>query len=517
MNNLPENNNTNEEFSTIFSAPQEHNDTVKKSKKRYKTVLALFLVVAILFGGTFAVIKLIPKKETATDTNKDIEVVALESENIKEMTVKNKNGNFKFCWEETKTKSNETGETETSINWYIKGYDKELTDSDLILNIVNNVIDIDAIRVIDKNAGVDFGFEKPVATATFETTDNKKETVYVGAKSPDNSGAYVKLASKDEIYLVGGDIDETLSFSDIDLASTQPQPALMLPEKYSEYCSGVAVEKADYVTVEGVNFPEKMVFKQITDKDVALFNSYEVIEPERRMAQNIETIFLVFTGGFNTNGAYSYDVKSETLKKLKLDKPDFVLSAVFDDYTYSYKFKKQKDGNWAVIGNDSKNVKKVTLEDCNFLSYTTTDLYNPTVFMTNIDDVSNLTIKTQKDTYSFDIAANPNGDDTNKYKVTMGKKSFKSSYFQSFWQYLCMLQAIDFETEKNVGKTELTITYNYKNKDKEPTVVTFAKENAVRYQYSVDGVAMGKVGSSDYTKILKNLERLLEGKQVVVN
>ena len=99
----------------------------------------------------------------------------------------------------------------------------------------------------------------------------------------------------------------------------------------------------------------------------------------------------------------------------------------------------------------------------------------------------------------------------------MGDKTIKSNYFQSFWQYLSSLEAIDFSTGNLNEKPELTMTYTYNKEDAKPTQITFVKESAVRYQYSIDGVAMGKIGSSDYTKILKNLERLLEGKQIVVN
>ncbi len=519
MNNLPENEKIEQEnFSTVFSNPQEHKNTAPKGKtKRTKIAIALCLAVAILIGGTVAVVKLIPERETQNGLGDDIEVISYESDDIKEMTVENQNGKFKFYSEKQDDTDKETGETITNTNWYIKGYDKEMTDSDLICAVVEDAIDIEAIREITEKTASECGFDKPVATAQFTTPDKTEETVLIGAKSPDNAGVYVKLGSKENIYLVAEALDETLGFIDLELASTEAQDAVMLDEKYSEYCNGVAVTKSDYVTVEGVNFPEKMVFAPTAEDKAAIFTPYEVVNPVKRTAQNVETMFLVFTGGFNVSGAYSYDVKDETVKALGLDSPDFILSAIFDDYTYSYKFKQQEDGDYAVIGNDSKNVKKVTLSDCGFLSYTTTDFYSPTVFMTSIEDVANLTLETEDKTYSFDIEENPNGDDINKYLIECDGKSFKSSYFQSFYQYLVMLQAIDFETERINSKPELTITYTYENKDLEPTKISFVKENAVRYQYSIDGVPMGKIGSSDYTKILKNLERLLDGKQIVVN
>ncbi len=521
MNNLPENkNNTQiEELSTVFSDPTEHKDIKKNGgTKRIKIAVSLCLAVAVLFGSTIAVIKLIPEKETGegSKTN-EITVLDYEADEIKEVTVENQNGKFEFYSEKEETQAEDTGEAVTNTYWYINGYDKEMTDSDLICNVVEDVVSVEAIREITEKNSTECGLDEPLAKAEFTTLENQSETVLIGAKSPDNAGVYVKLANKENIYLVGEALDESLSFTDLELASTKAQGAVMLDEKYSEYCNGVAVIKSDYVTVEGVNFPEKMVFAPTAEEKIALFTPYEVVKPMKRTAENVETLFMVFSGGFNVSGAYSYDVKSETVKALGLDKPDYVLSAVFDDYTYSYKFKQQEDGDYAVIGNDSKNIKRVSLSDCGFLSYTTTDFYSKSVFVTSIDEISNLTIKTEDKTYSFDIRENPKGDEIDKYIVECDGKTYNSTYFQEYYQYLCLLQCIDFKTEAINSNPELTITYEYNDEGIAPTKIDFVKESAVRYQYVIDGVPMGKVGSSDYKKILKNLERLLDGKQIIVN
>ena len=66
MENLPQNeNNINEEeFSTIFSDPTVHKRKENKGKSsKVLKIVSLVLVVAIIIGGTFAVVKLIPEKE----------------------------------------------------------------------------------------------------------------------------------------------------------------------------------------------------------------------------------------------------------------------------------------------------------------------------------------------------------------------------------------------------------------------------------------------------------------------
>ena len=66
MSDFPENEKTElneEEFSTIFSAPTAHKKTAEdiKKKKRLPIIIASFLAVAVLIGGTLGIKELIPE------------------------------------------------------------------------------------------------------------------------------------------------------------------------------------------------------------------------------------------------------------------------------------------------------------------------------------------------------------------------------------------------------------------------------------------------------------------------
>ncbi len=519
MNNLPENENNiqEDEFSTIFSNPTEHKKVEKTSKgKRLKKILSLTLVVAILLGGTFAVIKLIPKKEENEATvNEEIKVVEYESDKIEELTVKNQNGTFNFYSKVVKEEATTKGEepTETTY-WYMKKYDKELTDSDLILQVVSSVVNFTAIREINSKSVEECELDNPISTAEFVTTDDKKVKVLVGGQSPDGAGVYVKLSSSDTIYLVGNGIEETLNFTDLDFASTEAQPAINLDDKYAEYYSEETLATFDTITVSGEKFPQKLVVIPNNNELISPLIPYLVTSPIKRDATGAENLFYIFSQGFNVSGAYSYDVSNKTINSLGLNKPDYVFSAKFDDYTYTYKFKQQEDGDFAVIGNDSKNVKRVSSSDCTFLTTTITDYYSKTLFSISIQNVKNLTLKTPEKTYSFDISANTSGEG---YIIKCDGKTFRTEYFQSFYQYLCMLETMDFTVESTSEKPSLTIIYTFNDNKTPPMEVEFVKTSATKFQYSVDGVKMGKIGSSSYNKVLKYLERLLEGKSITVN
>lgn len=522
MNNDFENEKTtqiDDEFSTVFSDPAAHKQVKAKKSNKALIMVALCLVVAIIIGSGYWIVKnyAVDDGDKSTSDN-TIELVDYDAGDMKTVTVTNKNGTFTFYSESKQVVDEETGKEITQIDWYVKGYDKTFTSSGIIEQKVEQIVDFDAVRDITTKTDKDCGLENPVLTANVETLEGEKFTVLVGDQSPDNMGVYVKVSSKEKIYIVSDSLAEALNFTDIDLASTEAQGGITLSDKYDKYFSDGKLIDFDSITLSGKYFDEKLVFELNDDSLLGDYIPYLVTSPTKRSAENVDGVFSVFADGFPVSGAYAYDVKNKTLAKFGLDNPDYRLSAKFKDYTYTYKFKKQEDGYFAVVGSDSKVVKKISADEATFLYYRTEDFYSKTVFMVSIDDISNLTLKTETKTYSFDIEKNPSGsEELNKYIVECDGKVYNSSYFQSFYQYLCMLEVMDFDTEKVKGEPELTITYNYNDSKREPTVIKFYKVNATKYQCFVDGIDMGKIGSSSFKKISKNLESLLQGKQVIVN
>lgn len=519
MENLPQNeNNINEEeFSTIFSDPTVHNQKNKSGKSpRILKILSLVLIVAVIIGGTFAVIKLIPEKEDET-TSSDNKITVLDytTDDIKEITVSNKNGSFNIYSKVVEAKGEEDV---TETFWYLKGYDSDLTDSAVLESVVSDAVSFDAIRTIESKSDNECGLDKPLVVVNIKDNDGKEKIVKIGNKSPDNSGVYLKVSGKDDTYIVGKMLDEELTFTDLDFASTEAQSPIKLDDKYDDYLSDDTIISFDTITISGNDFANDIVFEPNKDEKLSGFLPYYLTKPMERAANNGDVIMSLFSQGFPVNGAYSYDAEKATLNKFGLNDPDYEVTAKFDDYTYTYKFKKQRDGDYAFVGNDSKNVKRVSVEDCGFLTYNTYDFYNKTVFIVSIDMISNLKFETVNGNYDFSISASSKGDEETKdYIVECNGKTYNATYFKSFYQFLCGLEAMEFDVEKTSQKPILTMTYSYNDKSLKPTVVEFVKINATRYQYYVDGVAMGKIGSSSFNKINKNLERLLDGKQIVVN
>lgn len=522
MDKFPEKENINEEeeFSTIFSDPEQHKTVVQKNgnKKRLKTVITALVAVAVLVSGTFAVVKLIPKKtdDTNTPALEEIEVLSQSNADYKNVTVKNKNGSFKFYSVVTKA---EDKESEDTVDWYMDGYDKAVVNTSSISQIVSSLTEISASREITEKTLEECGLENPVAKADIVTQDNGKFSVLIGNKSPDNSGVYLKLSTKDTIYLIPDSIDTILTFTELDLANADALEGLKLSDKYSSYTSEGTLSSFDSLTVSGKNFEKPVVIEANTDHALASYMPYIITSPTKRAAENNEDLFALFSSGVTVSGAYSFDVSSSTLSSLGLDNPDFVATIKILDFTYTYKFKLQSDGDYAVIGDDSVMVKKVSADSCKYLGYSTTDFYSTLVFMESIENISNLTLKTADKTYSFDITKNAESeDDDDQFLITYeGKNDIKSSEFQTFYRFCISLMCSDFTTDTFDADEALSITYTYKDKSITPVKISFKKASATKYQYTIDGTAMGKINASEFIKVDKYLQQLISGKTVTFN
>ncbi len=523
MNNFPENENNisqDDEISTVFSDPEQHKVIAVKdgNKKRLKIVITALVAVAVLVSGTFAVVKLIPEKQddTATPSLEEIEVLSQSDTDYKTVTVTNPNGSFKFYSVVTEAKDEESQDT---VNWYMDGYEESLVNTSSISQIVSSLTEISAWREISEKTLADCGLENPVVKADIVTQDDGQFSVLVGNKSPDNSGIYLKLSTKDTIYLVSDAIDTTLTFTALDMANTDALAGITVDDKYADYTDNGVLSRFDSITVSGKNFQQAVVIEANTDESLSGYMPYMVTSPTKRVAENTDGLFSLFSSGVTVSGAYSFDVSDSTLKTLGLNDPDFIATIKIQDFTYTYKFKLQSDGNYAVINDDSVMVKKVDAASCEFLGYSTTDFYSDWVFMESIDNISNLTLKTADKTYSFDIAENTESEsDDDTFIITYeGKTDIKSSEFQTFYRFCISLACSEYTTDTLQSDEVLSITYTYKDKNVTPATVSFKKASATKYQYSLNGTPMGKINASEFIKVDKYLQQLVSGKTVTYN
>ena len=536
MSDLPEkDNNLNENTeniadedgaSTVFSDPADHKKTAVKQKRRLlPIIISAVLAVAVLAGGTVAVIKLIPEREddTSTPSIETIKVLDKSSDDFKTVTVTNKSGTFKLYSEEEKDESSSSSSSSSSDSsgstvktvWYLDGYAKDVINSSSVSSIVGSAASVTASREVTAKSAAECGLESPAIKADFVTKDGAEFSLLIGGESPDGTGIYIKLSTDDKIYINDSSIDSSLEFDALSLAATDSIAGVPTSDLSSDYKDDNGdLSSFDSITLTGSNFPEKLVIAPNTDANLSTYAAYMTTSPTKRIADNVDGIFGLFKSGVSVSGAYSFDVSAASRKKLGLDNPELTAEIKVGSLTQRYSFKKQEDGGYAVWYDGAKLIKKVDASSLTFIDYKVNNYYASWVCLQSINELSNFTVKTPEKTYSFDIVYDDAEDAEETYVITYEGKKLTAENFQNFYQECISLSCSDFTVDKVSGEPAMTIVFTYSDTSRAKTDVKFVKSGAAKYQYSIDGIEMGKINSSALNKVLKHVEKVAKDESI---
>ncbi len=518
MSNIPENEKNGvtengEVFSTVFSNPEEKHKVKEevKRKKPLTKIIAFFLSLAILIGGTFAVIELIPEREEEDDyvpIMEEIEVLKLESDTFKTVSLKNQNGEFNFFSEkvENTDTSSESEEETTAVNWYLSGYERDLISSPAAAEKVEGISIITAIRKITELSPAECGLDNPSLKAEITISEDNVISLAVGSSSPDKTGYYFKYSGDENVYLISEATKANFEFNALDLANTDVMSGFPLTENMTDYMDDSnKLSTFDSITVSGKNFEESVVI--VPNPDDKLLQ-YKTVSPMTRRVEELGDIFTAFQNGITVSGAYSFDTTAKGLKEFGLDNPDFVMTMKAGGKTHTFKFKLQADGGYAAVCDGEKLIKKVDAANLSYIGYKATDFYSTWVCIEYLIDLSAFEIKYGDKSYEFIIESTENDEgELETTKVTIDGKTIDVSEFKNFYQECISLNCTDFSTDKVSGNADYTITFKYT--DKKVKTYEFFKSGASRYQYRENGVDLGKVNSSQLNKVVKALEDLV--------
>ena len=517
--------NTAEEFSTVFSDPSAHDRTEspKKKKKRLMAAIASVLAVAVFAGGTVAVIKLIPEKEedTASSPYLQEETIAdFESDDYTTLTLNNEKGTLNLYSEredasdDTDNSSDSTSTSDAEVvTWYVEGVDKELISTSSVATFVGSAITVDVVREITEKTAADCGLESP--SISFNAVDTEGETfsVKIGAESPDGSGYYLQTSLSDKIYVVGSGYVDELQVEALDFASAS-MGAFTVPDGADDYTddSGALVY-FDKLTVDSKNFSDTLVVENNPDEELSSYVGYIITSPSKRIAENVDKLFAVYTDGLTVSGAYTFDVSSESLKKFGLNDPDFKMTLEVMGTTLTYKFALQEDGYYAAVNDESKLINKVSADTLSgFIGLELTDFYSSWISLNSIDDISHFKVSAEGTVYDFAIAANEDEDAEDGYVITVNGESIDCSSFQNLYQYFISLACTDYTVDNVTASADITVDFDFH--DGSVSSIKFFKSGETRYQYSVDGIHMGKTTSASMNKFIKYLKKVAAGETI---
>lgn len=514
---------TDDEFSTIFGDPVEHRKKAGDAhkKKRLLSVIAACLAVVVLVGGTLAVIKLIPEKETedsADYTDETIQVLELEEDAVSAVTMTNSKGSFKLVPVRTETETDTDSEDSTdaaiTTTWTVEGTDQKYTSSSAIQDKVSSVISLTAISEITGKTAEQCGFNDPLYTAVIELADAENRTVEVGTASGDGLGNYLRVSGDDKIYLVEASALAELEFELLDLADTTAIPGITVTDDMADYTGDDgALTTFDTITLTGSNFAKPLVISAKNDDSaISQYFNYTITSPQKRIADNVDDLFNMFTNGLSVSGAYAFDVSAASLKAVGLDAPYLTASVKIGNTTATFKIAKVDDEYCAVVTDDSYMIRKVAASNLTFLDYDAESFYSNMVFLENIMDLSELTLTAGEESYTFGIAYDEEAESDSQFTITHNGEQITAGFFQNFYQDFVGMTFADYNTDSAVTAMDMTITVKFLDGHTES--VALAKDTATKYACFVNGERMGRVSSTDYNRLLKDIRNVSQNKDI---
>lgn len=510
------------EESTVFSAPAEHKRKAPVgNKKRLTSIVAAVLSVAILAGGTIAVIKLIPTLQseetvlpttnifTETDVVSNFSPVSAGASDsqtgiiVSKITVDNSHGQFVFVSKQA------IEDNADSLYWTIEGVDFSKLSTTKIADVISAAGNVTAIDQVEKSVD-ECGFSSPRIKCTVEKSDNSSYTLLVGNEAPGGLGYYMTVDGTNEVYIAREYAFDSFEFSLLELSDTSDIPKTIFNSDTSEnIIADGTYAYFDSLTLSGKLYPETLtIVNNKKDTKTAAIIPYLITTPTERYAnaEVLSTLVNLFSETTAVTGNCAMDVNDDTLKLFGLDDPDVVITMTINGEPKTFKFSKgtDEDGDYcAIVYDGATMIRKGDISNFDFMTNTPETYYYKSLFMVSINDISNLTIKNSESTLSFEIDNHDGTADTNNpYTVTINGNDVSSGFSDYYSDFTCV-QYNSFEISEISKAPDATITFTFSEGGKS-VVSLYLIEETAEYQCNIDGIDMGRITSSEYNKIIKN-------------
>lgn len=509
---------TQEEESTIFGASpvREEKRKTPKKHKMLKTALSAFLALAILVGGTVAVIKLIPEKEEEDSTQKteQITVFTHKDTDVEKVTVERTAG--KVVYTSTLVKEKTESESATATKWSIDGIDAALIDESSLSTHIASLITINASREIEIEEGADYGFATPLYTLSLKLRDGKESKLLLGNKTPSASGFYAKTADGDKVYLVSTDTADLLDAKNEEFSIKTVIAAQKSTDATKAYFSEDTLTFFDTMTIARKG--EKTIsFISSFDEDTNQMLPYTMVSPYNRSADTdtVTNLVTLASGGLNADSAYAFNPTAKDLQLYGMTNPELVFELKYGSNVIKFSATKQSDGYFAVMTpENSKIIFRVAASSITFADTALEDFLSSMPFIEMITNFESFTFETEsgKNVFTMSYEKDDNGEEQIASVKANGKEVEKGQ-FQTYYQYLVGTEPSDVVFEKVNKTADFTIFCKARPGQKDFTL-KFIKNTDRRYYYEINGEPIGLVSTSYVEKLMNYQRELADGKTI---
>lgn len=489
--------------STVFSQSKVVDKKKKGKGKRVRNIIAAVLMLAILAGSVFAIIKFIPTTEeveaqnsSSTAASLDIEVISVKENDLTGISITNSNGTFKIVPGDT-TVDESTGEQ--TLNWYLDGVDKAYSDTTTIGSIVKTVTTLKAVRVMEADADdlAKYGLDAPAISVDVESDIGEASYVMlIGSDSPTADGRYGMIEGENTVYLFDNVIVSEFTGKLTDYIVAQMLNSISKTDSNADYFGDDGtLSTFDYICIGGRAHTTPIRI-EINPYNTTSYIPYIMTSPVKQnvLGDTGDLTLSPIKSGLLADNIYEIEPDAATIAKYGLDDPLVTIEYKVGDYTANLRVANAPDDSsyYAVMVNDTPMIYKLVKTELSFAEYTPEKFFNNYILLDDITTVKTITVTTATGTRVYNLTHGVDENEEATLEVKEDGKVLNTEYFRYLYRYMLTCHASEFTMDSAPeGAAELTMVFDYIDDARPDLSVSYKKATDRRYHVSVDGVPLG--------------------------
>lgn len=498
-------------------------------KKQAKGIVALSAILVAMLGGSFAYMKLNPEK---TEDKADTPELLATVENSESMVIIDDNGQKGIV--SKAVIKNSSGEMYLTLKaeptddgsaalYSLDGYNDIKIDETMLSTLVNNGNGLIASSIIAENCDdiAKYGFDEPVATVEFTYRSGNTVKFYVGDTSPSDSGEYVMVEGKKDVYLV------------------QSSKLLNYSNSVNDFVDTTVLES----TPDGIQQPVKSLRIERKDMDIDILieydvssedaysggtaSAYKMIEPAENYLK-AETSTGVISGMFGliASKADVLHCTEDDIKNAGLDEPFCKVTAECGEDIYvlllSEQFTDDNGKKCCYCMIDGGNIIYIiNTDNTPWLTVQPVDIATSQLITSYVWNVTELTVSGGSENAKFviapivkeEVSESPSASDFN---VTLNGEKIVSESYRKFYQFLVSANAEEFALGVPVPDGKPSATIEYKDSYTGKTMkYEFYEDSVLKSLIVVNGESKYYCTSSFVKVMLDNVGRVKDNEELV--
>ena len=408
--------------------------------KLYKNAIILLLVLAVLGGAYYFVLKWEPKKETVK--NDTVSIFKTEKENISEISIDSINGKYVFYRE---------GE-----EWKVKDNSSIKLNQSKVDTLAYDIATINAEQVVEENPQdlAQYGLDSPTSTVEVKLTDGSIKKFFIGNKTPTKTAYYFKDNDVNTVYTVYSGKGESLSSS--------------LDSYRDKSMFSVNAEDITSFTIEGKNRQKLVVTAKGENKEgqIGTLSAWNVIEPYNINGDNENINKLVLNKISQISAQDVVEDNPADLGKYGLDSPAYTVQFTHKDNQTVKLFigNTENDVTYVRLDNNPA-VFSVSSSSLDFKDVKPFQLIEKYVLIPNIETVSKIVMNSKEGQITMEIIKN--GDN---YEYKVNDKTADESAFKKAYQEIIVLKVDGIAEQQAKADSELSYTFYFNNGNPETKI-----------------------------------------------